>query len=168
MESDVVAPGPPASGAFPSWDEAFGWAASDADWVPLTSGWGWHKDIELKLALLLDAGIPACLHDRPFGELFGWPWGQIVPTAILVAPQSFEDARALLDAPFPDRDGEFAAAGPELDGLRKSPFYRAVRALLWAWVVSTLVQYVFFLPGFAGIAVLVLLPAVLLGKRRGS
>jgi hypothetical protein len=126
---------PPRESSFPAWDAAFGWSEFTADWVPVVRGWGWHKDIELKLCLLLDAGIPACLHDRPYGDLRGWFFGQVVPTAILVPPESLEDARGLLEAPFDDADGVFEAAGESLEKERHRPYYRSVRAALWIYVL---------------------------------
>lgn len=121
------------------WDDAFTWAASPDEWVPVTRGWGWHKDIEIKLCLLLDAGIPACLHDRPFAEKFGWFWGQVVPSAILVAPERLDDARGLLEASFPDEDGAFAGAGPELAAERSRSGYRVLRNALRVYVVAYIV-----------------------------
>ena len=151
-----------AGSAVPEWDDAFSWAVGADGWVPVTRGWGWHKDVEIKLALLLDAGIPACLHDRPFGELWGWPWGQVVPSAILVAPESLEDARGELAAPFPDEGGAFETAGLELAALRHEPAYRWVQAFLWAVVILYLGPFVYLGPfgigsaAFLGMLVIVL------------
>lgn len=153
FERDAAPPPPPTHTPVegtPTWNDAFAWGASDADWVPVTAGWGWHKDIEIKLALLLDAGIPACLHDRPFGDLFAWFWGQVVPTAILVAPEALKDARGVLSAAFVDEDGVFEAAGPELEALRHEPPYRRVRAFLWLYVVCAFTIYALF-PLIAGV-----------------
>jgi len=140
----------------PQWDDAFGWAAATDDWVPVAWGWGWHKDVEIRLALLLDAGIPACLHDRPFGELQGWLWGQVVPSAILVAPEALEDARGMLAAPFDDDGGVFAAAGTELEGLRHGPRYRLLRAGLWAYLLIAWAPMFILEPATIGLLVIVL------------
>jgi hypothetical protein len=142
--------------SFPAWDAAFSWSEFTADWVPVTRGWGWHKDIELKLCLLLDAGIPACLHDRPFGELQGWLFGQVVPTAILVPPESLEDARALLDAPLEDAGGVFEAAGESLQELRGEPGYRRVRVFLRAYATFFFASYFIGYPALMGLVVIAL------------
>ena len=118
------------------WDDAFAWATRADEGVPVARGWGWHKDVEIKLCLLLDAGIPACLHDRPFAEKFAWFWGQVVPTAILVAPERLDDARGLLEASFPDEDGAFAGAGLELAAERARPGNRLLGASLRVYVVA--------------------------------
>ena len=143
------------------WDDAFTWTAGADEWVPVTLGWGWHKDIEIKLCLLLDAGIPACLHDRPFAEKFGWLWGQVVPTTILVAPDRLDDARRLLTAPVPDEDGAFAAAGVELEAERSLPPYRLLRTGLWVYVVWAIGTYAAVWPGLVGVIAIILAAALL-------
>jgi len=111
----------------PEWDDAFGWATGTEPWVPAVFGWGWHKDIEIKLTVLLDAGIPACLKARPWGDMQHWQfitgYERVMP--VLVPASRSVEARDVLAAPFDDADGVFAGAAPELAALRRERTWAA-------------------------------------------
>jgi hypothetical protein len=137
----------PQPDSWPEWDAAFGWASGGAEWVPVTRAWGFQKDVEIKLGLLLDAGIPACLHDRPYGEPgFAWPFGQVVLTSILVAPDCVDQANDLFCATFADEDGVFDSAGRQLEALRRKPSYRRLKIFWWAYLVFNFGLELLFAP----------------------
>ncbi len=140
LRSPTPEPGITAAGhaPIPDWDAAYLWAHEGVEWVPVDMAWGWQMDVEIRLARLLDARIPATLDTRPFAEHQGWFFGALFMSKILVPPSRAEEARELLAAGFDDPDGVFGDdAEDELNQLYwERPFYQFAHWGLWAYIVS--------------------------------
>jgi hypothetical protein len=121
----------------PDWDEAFLWDDGGAEWVAVDMAWGWQMEVEIRLAKLLDARIPATLDTRPFAEHQAWFFGALFMSKILVPPSRADEARELLAAGFDDEEAEFAeAAEDELNELYyQRPFYQFTHSALWVYIV---------------------------------
>jgi hypothetical protein len=126
----------------PGESESFAWPFEPGSWVPAADGWGAHKEVEISLALLLDARIPATLSWHPFVEKLGWFLGTDRPVLVLVPRERGTEARDLLAAPFEDE--AFAGAAEEISALRAEPplLDRVLRAALWAIVLYYLAELI--------------------------
>ena len=80
------------------WDDVFAIEPTAVEWVAVDAAWGWQWEVQIRLAMLLDAQIPATFDTRPFAEMFGWYFGTLYPVRILVPPSRVEEARGLLAA----------------------------------------------------------------------
>ncbi len=105
---DAPAGAPAGAPAEPGRPLAAPGAAPDDEWVQVDSGWGFGMDVEIKLAKLQQAGIPAELSHRPFADKLGLPMGGFEPSRILVPASRLDDARRVLRSggPLPYGAGE--------------------------------------------------------------
>jgi 2-amino-4-hydroxy-6-hydroxymethyldihydropteridine diphosphokinase len=127
-------------GVIPGFDELLGEWRSE-EWVEVASAWGANLDVDIKLARLRDAGVPAELDQRPFADKIGLPLGGFEPSHILV-PESFRDeARRVLEAPVVRTGGlERHQALPRRE--RATWFRLAMGLLLLAWAGPRIVETV--------------------------
>jgi hypothetical protein len=115
-----------------AWDDVFVMEPAAVEWVAVDAAWGWQWDVQTRLAMLLDAQIPATIDTRPFAEMFGWYFGTLYPVKILVPPSRAREAHDLLAAGCDDP--EFGpAAEAELQELWDHRPW--LRFTWWGWRV---------------------------------
>lgn len=119
-----------------AWDDVFVMEPTAVEWVPIDMAWGWHWDVQIRLAKLLDAQIPATLDTRPNAEMFGWFFGSLFMIRILVPPTRAEEARALLDTGCDDPEFGEAAEAELREMWDEWPWYRFTRRCLRAYAYS--------------------------------
>jgi hypothetical protein len=94
---------------------------------PIGRGLGWHWDVQIRLAKLLDARIPATFDTRPFADHYGWYFGTLYPVRILVPPSRAAEARGLLAADCDDPEFGPAVEAELLELWDERPWLRFTR-----------------------------------------